>query len=138
MQWQAPESGKGDVSFYAAGIGANRNGSTSGDGAVLPQKVTLTESLVAGIEELSNVGIGIEIAPNPVKDQLMITIQSEQKATVKVQLMNATGQLFYQQQLKLIEGQQWEQIDMSQLASGVYFLQTTKENAVDTQKIIKL
>lgn len=138
VQWQAPESGKGDVSFYAAGIGANRNGSTSGDGAVIPQKVTLTESLVSGIDNLSSVGIGVTVAPNPVKDQLMLTIQSEQKSTVNVQLMNATGQLFYQQQLHLVQGQQSTQIDLSQLVNGVYFLQTTKGNGVNTQKIIKL
>lgn len=138
VQWQAPEAGKGEVSFYASGIGVNRNGSTSGDGAAAPQKVTLTEGVVSGIEDLSSVGIGIAVTPNPVKDQLFLKIQSEWKSMVNVQLLNAAGQVFYQQQMNLIEGQQLAQIDVSQLTKGVYFLQTTNGNAVSTQKIIKL
>ena len=136
--WQAPEAGKGDVSFYSAGIGANRNGSTSGDGAVLPLKVTLNEGVISSIEDLSSIGIGIEVAPNPVKEQLTLKIQSEQQIPVNIQIINTTGQVFYQQRLNLIQGQQLEQIDLSQLAKGVYFLQTTNGNAVSTQKIIKL
>jgi len=138
VQWQAPEAGKGDVSFYAAGIGVNRNGSTSGDGAAAPQKVTLTEGVVSGIEDLSSVGIGIEVAPNPVQGQLSLMIQSEQRSTVNVQLINATGQVFYQQQLNLVQGQQLEQIDLSQFVKGVYFLQAINGKAVSTKKIIKL
>ncbi len=138
VQWQAPAAGKGDVSFYSAGIGVNRNGSTSGDGAATPIKVTLPESLVSQIEDLSSVGIGIEVAPNPVKDQLFLKVQSERKSLVTMQLINATGQVFYQQQMNLIQGQQFENIDLSQLAKGVYFLQIANGKAVSTQKIIKL
>jgi len=138
VQWQAPEVGGGDVSFYAAGIGANLNGANSGDGAVIPLQVTLTEGIVSGIIDLSSIGIGIEVAPNPVKDQLSLMIQSEQQSVVNVQLINATGQVFYQQELNLRQGEQWEQIDLRELVKGIYFLQTTSGNAVNTQKIIKL
>ncbi len=138
VRWQAPEIGGGGVSFYAAGIGANLNGTTSGDGAVIPLQVTLTEGIVSAVVDLSRVGIGIEVAPNPVKDQLSLIIQSEQQSVVNVQLINATGQVFYHEQLNLQQGEQWEQIEMRELVKGVYFLQTTSGNAVNTQKIIKL
>ena len=118
VQWQAPEVGGGDVSFYAAGIGANLNGANSGDGAVIPLQVTLTEGIVSGIIDLSSIGIGIEVAPNPVKDQLSLMIQSEQQSVVNVQLINATGQVFYQQELNLRQGEQWEQIDLRELVKG--------------------
>jgi len=95
VQWQAPAAGKGAVSFYAIGSGVNRNGSTSGDGTALPQKLTLTESLTSSIADLSTIG-------------------------------------------HLLTGTHLEQLDLSQLSKGIYFLQTTSEKVINTQKIIKL
>lgn len=41
--WTAPASGTGNVTFYAAGVVANRNGSTSGDQPTSGISLTLTE-----------------------------------------------------------------------------------------------
>lgn len=138
VQWQAPAAGQGDIAFYAVGNGVNRNGSTSGDGAALPQKLTLTESIVSSIADLSTIGVKLQVAPNPVINQIYVTIKSEEQRIITAKIMNATGQIFYQQSLNLAIDKQIIPIDLSQLATGIYFLQTTSEKVINTQKIIKL
>jgi len=128
----------GAVSFYAIGSGVNRNGSTSGDGTALPQKLTLTESLTSSIADLSTIGLDLQIAPNPVKSQLLVTIKSETKRRITIKVMNAIGQVFQERTINLLTGTHLEQLDLSQLSKGIYFLQTTSEKVINTQKIIKL
>lgn len=55
VSWKAPDMGKGEVSFYAAGIGANGNASTGGDGAD-NTKLSLNP-MVSNATELNNLGI---------------------------------------------------------------------------------
>ena len=138
VQWQAPDAGKGPISFYAVGNGVNRNGTTSGDGAVTPQKLTLTENIASSVHDLSTIGVELQLAPNPVKNQLLITIGSERKRLITVKIMNVIGQVFQEQSINVSGGKHLEQLDLSQLSKGIYFLQTTSEKVINTQKIIKL
>lgn len=138
VQWQAPAAGNGAISFYAAGNGVNRSGSTSGDGAAIPQKLTLTENVVSSLADLSTIGIDLQIAPNPVNDQLYLTIESQEQRLFTTKIVNGTGQLFHQQTIHLSAGKQVQPIDLSQLAAGIYFLQNISEKVINTQKIIKL
>lgn len=138
VQWQAPGAGNGAISFYAVGNGVNRNGTNSGDGTALPQKLTLTESFISSISDLSTIGMELQIAPNPVKNQLLLTLESETKRAITIKVMNAIGQIFHQQTISLAGGTHLEQLDLSQLSKGIYFLQTSSEKVINTQKIIKL
>lgn len=138
VQWQAPEAGSGDLTFYAVGNGVNRNGATSGDGATLPVKLTLTENIVSSIADLNTVGIGLQVAPNPVTDYLTLTIESQKEEVLTTKIINATGQVFHQQTIQLSVGKQIIPIDLSQLPAGIYFLQNNSKKVINTQKIIKL
>ncbi|MFK7984174.1 MAG: T9SS type A sorting domain-containing protein, partial [Saprospiraceae bacterium] len=138
VQWQAPEAGSGNLSFYATGIGVNRNGSTSGDGATLPVELNLTENIVSSVADLSTIGIGLQVAPNPVADYLSLTIESQKQETLITKIISATGQIFHEQTIHLAAGKQIIPIDLSQLPTGIYFLQNTSKKVINTQKIIKL
>ena len=138
IQWQAPEAGKGDISFYAAGNGVNDNGTTSGDGAALPQKLTISEGMVSSIKDLSSLGIDLQLSPNPVKNQLFLSFDNHRQEEVFIKILNAAGQVFYTQNLQLIMGKQTKQIDLSQFSKGLYFVQIANEKAISTKKIVKL
>lgn len=50
FKWAAPSSGSGSVSFYAAGMANNFNGSTSGDNGSLSVQLTIPEGSLGEIE----------------------------------------------------------------------------------------
>lgn len=138
ISWKAPEAGFGDVSFYSAGVGINRNGSTGGDGAVAPQKITLSESVSASIPTLSTIGIDLKMAPNPVSDQLFLTFNSTIKEQLTVRIATVNGELLYENTKEINTGYSTELIDLNHLTSGIYLLQISSGQALNTEKIIKL
>lgn len=70
----------------------------------------------------------IKVYPNPVKDKVEVTALEEIES---LQLISITG-------INVKQVQNTTVMDMSELASGVYFLKiTTKDNAISVKKIIK-
>ena len=137
VKWKAPENGSGDVSFYAVGNGVNRNGSTSGDGAAIPQKLTLPENTVSSIGNLNSIGIDMFVAPNPVKDQLFLTLNSSVQEVVHMKIINTVGQIFYQKNKIIQLGKTNELIDLTNFTTGIYILQVATGDAISAKKIIK-
>lgn len=73
----------------------------------------------------------IKIYPNPVKDILHISLKNNTQQPLTIKLFTASGQIIYQQ-TKSFDRQDLK-IDVSQLASGIYFLNF--QNI--TRKIVK-
>ncbi|MFZ4399926.1 MAG: YCF48-related protein [Bacteroidales bacterium] len=80
-------------------------------------------------DEIEN---NLKIYPNPTKSKIIIDI-SNFSQNCKLQICNYNGQEVIQQQMKdnLVE------IDMSNLANGVYFLKLITDKTVEVRKIIK-
>jgi photosystem II stability/assembly factor-like uncharacterized protein len=68
---------------------------------------------------ISLINNDINIYPNPVKNNLQLTIANEQLLQKKLQIFNINGKLIKQ----LIISNEQSKIDVSNLESGVYFLQ---------------
>lgn len=138
IKWQAPDAGNGEITFYAAGSGVNRNGSTGGDGAATPQKLTLTESGTAtSIQDLSTIGLGYTIAPNPISDQFFLKLNSENNKEIDIKIVTTQGQIIYENSANLNQGLNDISINTSDFATGIYLLQIASEGAIGTKKLIK-
>lgn len=62
----------------------------------------------------------LNIYPNPANDQLFCDITNESGNTAKIEIINAYGQLVYQNEHSLSEGLNHLEIDLSKLKSGMY------------------
>ena len=79
--------------------------------------------------------IGMSIYPNPVTDVLSIQFSETSDAEKNIQMYNSQGQAVYHQ----IVNEPDHRIDMSQMASGIYFLQVISEDHKSiSEKILKL
>lgn len=130
-EWKAPKSNSGDVSFYVAGVGANSNGASSGDHAPTPIKVTLPESSTSSTSDI-NRKIDINIYPNPTSNYLNINGEVKSKII----------EIYRQQVLiqSITAKNETEVINLTQLASGVYFIvvKNAKNVIFKTERIVKL
>lgn len=122
FEWTAPEDIPGDVTFYAAFNAANGNGGTSGD--VIYLSSTTYGPDVTGIDEVAenfrfypNPSTGIVHVENPLNDNQLVKIY------------NQSGQLV--EQIKM--NNQFGQIDLSNQAKGIYFVQNGNK---EMQKLI--
>ncbi len=84
-----------------------------------------------GITENSDIK-GFQIYPNPSNSHITITLQAPTKEST-LTILNLNGQELIRQEIKDIE----TQIDISNLAIGVYFAKLMNNNTVEFSKIIK-
>jgi hypothetical protein len=94
--------------------------------------VTYSEDCTAGLND--NKAATYSIHPNPAKSELFITAQNTTE-NLKIKIFNIEGKLLSAQSITL---QDQKAIDVSQLLSGIYFLNIEDENGNTTiKKFIK-
>ena len=64
----------------------------------------------------------IVLFPNPAKDILQLQIESNQKATLNLQVLAQDGKIVLSKQLTVQQGSSLQSLNISQLAAGHYFL----------------
>ena len=114
--WIAPPAGTGNVTFYAAGVGANLSGSDQGDGASFDQ-ITIEEATTTSVSAASKTAL--TWYPNPVQSTLYLR---NHKPT-DYYLFHVNGQLIRQ-------GTVTDHIDMLGLPAGIYLLQLKASGSI--------
>lgn len=133
FQWTAPTDNLNDIRFYAAGVSANGNGTNSNDGAAkLSEAVLLTNT--RRIPELAE---GMRIFPNPVDAQLQLQLDIDEATAAQLRLFNSNGQLVQQQNQHLVSGRNQVELDASQLAAGMYWLEVSNGQAASRVAVLK-
>ena len=127
INWKAPATNLGDVTFYTAMVAANNNGGNTGDKAIktkitIPSATSSTDNLVESV---------VSFYPNPLYQQLNIS-GSFSRIPVQVRMTDLQGKahLFdYKPAL-----------DVSNWAAGVYVVQVldAEHRVITTRKILKL
>ncbi|MBS1737428.1 MAG: T9SS type A sorting domain-containing protein, partial [Bacteroidetes bacterium] len=74
----------------------------------------------------------ITVTPNPAKDKILITIENN-SALLNATMVNVLGETILQNSIK----QERNQIDISSLPSGIYFLKITGKDINEVKKIVK-
>ena len=136
VEWTAPEAGTGDMTIYAAGIAANNNGNSGGDG-VASSSVTIPEDLSNSASQVEQNFAALSIAPNPIVDWTRLNITSQVSGEFQLSIVSATGQLVLSKKINLQTGQNEEELQLSNLQSGLYFLHLTSQDQIITHKLIK-
>lgn len=126
IDWTAPASGTGPVTFYATVNNTNDDGSNQGD-EIFRTWRSEPESTI-GIAEMEAGTIG-NIYPNPALDHISI----ELPLNAEVSLYTATGKLLQ----KSFSPSDIYQVNISGLDQGVYYLMINVEGHYTTQSFLK-
>ncbi|GJM35519.1 MAG: hypothetical protein DHS20C18_45200 [Saprospiraceae bacterium] len=138
IEWVAPAAGSGPVRFYSSGNAANGNGTSGGDGGVtLQTPLTLEESVTSGVFGTAALFVQMTVAPNPVQEQLTLSINNPASGNFQLAIRSLDGRLLQKRQMDIPAGQQNIPLDVSDLNSGLYLLQLTDGQNVSTRKFVK-
>lgn len=126
VQWTAPATDVGFVTFYAAFNAANSNSGTSGD-VIYTSTLSVDESTVGFGDELDIADFSF--GPNPSFGYIQL---SHSYDVAQIQIFDMSGKT-----VKNIPSYYSDSnIDLNELNAGVYFIQLQHENAIKSQKLI--
>ncbi|MFN7013378.1 MAG: choice-of-anchor V domain-containing protein [Bacteroidia bacterium] len=127
FNWTAPSAGTGNVTFYAAAILANANNQNSGD-SLVKGTLVINESATNGIQSI-NATNKTFIYPNPAYNFLNINAFEN----VDIMLFNMGGKMIFQQNINA----GLNNIDISNLPSGIYFVKVHGKSTSEILKFVK-
>ncbi|MDO8998425.1 MAG: T9SS type A sorting domain-containing protein [Bacteroidota bacterium] len=104
----------------------------SGSGGVL-FKWNSKNSLFTGISNYSIENVVISAYPNPIKNKLNIELTDSKPINARINISNSLGQIIY----KIDNVNSKQEIDLSFLASGIYYLKVQSNSEQKAFKIIK-
>jgi len=113
FQWQAPNSGVNDISFYAVGVCANGNGMNSGDVVVTATPVFLNRAPMSVGEN----SISTKVYPNPATD--WVQIETSMMDASNYSVFNLKGQRVAAGEL--VNGN--AKLSLEELPAGQYYIQ---------------
>lgn len=79
-----------------------------------------------------------QIYPNPVDNQLLLSLKSTTVENGKLSILNLNGQVLIQREIQLVEGENVSSIDVSSLVAGSYFLQLESVESAKVLRFVKL
>ncbi|MDW7693240.1 putative Ig domain-containing protein [Flammeovirgaceae bacterium SG7u.111] len=104
--------------------------------SVTSSQIIMTTDQVTGIEDelkLSN----ISVYPNPVQDQLTISLENNVSGTYELRLFNQSGQLIQLDQFTKSDFANEHSISLGTLPTGLYILHVIKDQQMAVKKVVK-
>jgi hypothetical protein len=133
VNWTAPEEADDVITIYSAGIAANNNGNTGGDGADLNTLVLEPKTAnTFAFEENAQPKL-FELKSNIANNQLRLNIQSSLQS---VQIYNMNGQPFFQMDLNNSDEGSIS-IPVADLPAGMYIVNCYGEGMQQTERFLK-
>ena len=93
--------------------------------------------------EVNNVGINeqagvkyLEIFPNPATDNIHVSFQVEEKSSLKIKLINLTGQVVFTEEQAVFSGNYQRDISVKTLPAGLYFMEITTQSGTTNKKVL--
>jgi len=80
---------------------------------------------------------GVEVFPNPIENPLTVYLHDFNQPTADLTLYNMLGQLIYKENIKLVNGAEFLQLNFSNLSRGEYILKITAGDFKYTKKLLK-
>jgi hypothetical protein len=115
-------------------------GCTSTDQVVVnvtsPNEGGITDGTDEVVKEMQS-SLGFKVFPNPVSNVLNITSEMAMRSHVKVMMYNQVGQLIHEQIVNLDNQSLDVQLPTSELAHGIYTIQISTAQTLETYKVVK-
>lgn len=127
--WTAPQTDEGDVTFYAATIAGNPNGSGTTTTNSQMALSTYHVGSVLGINKAQL--LSFSMYPNPSDSQVTFQMPSD-TYQAKVNVFDYLGKLLIKKSIDLKSNT----LDVSNLSPGIYFVSIQTDTKIGTKKLI--
>jgi len=136
VDWTAPASSTGTVTFYSCGNAVNNNNMNSGDAAAC-NVLELGEKNPSSTFE-ANGGVKIFLFPNPVQEEMKVQLISDISAEFDMEIFDMQGRLMVKESISFLTGENNFYYDVKDLSKGTYLVKFSNNEKIATAKLLKL
>ncbi len=138
INWKAPVSGTGTVSFWSVLNAVNGDGNSSGDSWNVHHIVISEWPTGLGVATIEENPLQLSIFPNPAKDKVNITYNLKQSTELTVNLYGIDGRLISNLENNTVtEGEHTQNLMLpSAIKPGLYLIQLIADGQSTVQRII--
>jgi len=86
---------------------------------------------------LQRSGFQFTFAPNPVQQQLNVTVTPAGAKSIALRILDGSGKQVYQKSLSTDASVYQHNVDVSKLKAGIYYLQIITDNTIKVEKFVK-
>ena len=109
---------------------------TDANGCTDTATTTIVVSACVGVEE-AFFGVGMNVYPNPNNGQFIFTCNDANFATMTFEVISMDGKVVLSEQASNVQGQYRRDMNMFNLANGVYYFRVIADGQTYMQKIVK-
>ena len=121
---------------YRAGVRAYCNATISSHRSIWSPFVFWTQPGVAIKLDGSSAINNLDVYPNPSRDIFNVSFTSEDAQDLRVRILNVIGEELVNENLEQFIGEYTKQIDLTNNAKGIYFLEIETNDGVINKKLI--
>lgn len=92
--------------------------------------------IISDVKNYHYTPFSVELTPNPTQRFSNITIDSEIRNELNLQILNLTGKVIQEQTYQIEQGANQFELDVSELSNGIYFYTIGNKEGVLTDRII--
>ncbi len=107
---------------------------TSANGCTITDSVEVI--LWTGVTS-QKINFNYTLYPNPVKNEINLKITTNKTENISITIYNSMGNMIVNKEISLIRGDNLQNFDLQQIASGVYFIKLQRLNSASYLKFIK-
>ena len=135
VDWTAPSTGSGQVTFYAAGNGVNGNGTSAGDGGNTAS-FSLGEDMSSSNTNLVAEKWGLNLYPNPVQSDMNLEMNADLDGSFLMTIIDVAGRAVESRQVNLVSGK--ITVSVGNLPTGNYSVLLRGEAETAVINMVKL
>lgn len=124
VDWTAPNSGEGDITFYSAVLAANGNGQKSGD-LVFTDNLVVTQSTMSSKSEIFN---KTDVYPNPFTNSIKVETELPY---LSLEVYSIQGTLLYSSENAK------DSYDLGHLNNGMFIVIIKREDSKELIRVFK-
>lgn len=94
-------------------------------------------NIVTYSEYTPNGDPSVVMYPNPSSNHLNIRLENFKSNQVELRIINSVGQRIFKKKMRLVQGADWERLNISTLSSGMYIVEIVDGDHKIRQKLIK-
>ena len=137
VEWTAPSSGTGTVTFYAAGNAVDRSSDNTGDEASVATPLKIIE-LSSETWSPNASEASLRAFPNPINKQLQLSAEFATSEICLISIFDTDGKLIQKEQVQAQAGKNVFQLDAANWSAGVYLVHIRGAETKLSVKVSKL